>query len=119
MKCNSGIFMSKYCNCQTKGSAEYNQILLTEKFLLAVHDKTRLRMICLIKDDFMTVGEIQRSLNIPQNMTSHHLAKLKKLDLLIEKRDGQFRRYTLNQKKFNDCLGIFKCIAHPGDCGMK
>lgn len=110
----TGIFMGIQCNCKIKGSEEHYQILQTENFLLAVHDKSRLRILCLIKDEVLTVGEIQKHLGLPQNMTSHHLAKLKKLDLLIEKRDGQYRKYTVNKKVFNSYIKIFKNITQPG-----
>lgn len=110
--------MGTQCNCKQKGSVEYSQILETEKFLLAVHDKSRLRILCLIKDEILSVGEIQKHLNIPQNMTSHHLAKLKKLDLLIESREGQFRKYTVNKKVFNSYIKIFKNIAQTKKGGM-
>lgn len=110
--------MGTQCNCKLKGSTEHAQILNTEKFLLAVHDKSRLRILCLIKDETLTVSEIQKHLSLPQNMTSHHLAKLKKIGLLNEIRDGQFRKYTVNKTVFDSYIEIFKNITQTGRNSM-
>lgn len=95
------------CDCQVKGTKGYDNLLKTEKFLKAINHKHRLMILCFLKDEMHTVGEIQERLKLPQNMTSHNIAILKKLDLLKEKKEGQFRKYTVNQRVFKNYLQHF------------
>lgn len=99
------------CGCQIKGSAEYRRISDVEKFLKALNNKHRLKIVCLLKNTVMTVGELQKQLQLPQNMTSHNISILKKLNLLIEQREGQFRKYTVNKDVFNEYINCFNEIV--------
>lgn len=99
------------CNCMGKGSLEGKNVLDMEKFLKAISNKNRLKIVCLLKDQTMTVGELQKNLQLPQNMTSHNIAILKKLNLLIEQREGQFRKYNINQDVFGEYLRCFGNIV--------
>lgn len=103
--------MRTKCNCQIKGSVEEKRILDAEKFLKAINNKNRLRIVCLLKNQTLTVGELQKQLQLPQNMTSHNIAILKKLNLLIEQREGQFRKYKINQNVFGGYIECFSEIV--------
>ncbi len=70
-----------------------------KKFLSATADLSRLRILYLTRKEYLTVTQIHETLGIPQNLASHHIAQLKKIDLLIEKREGTFRFYKLNEKQ--------------------
>lgn len=72
------------------------------KFLKVVSDANRLRILCLLGEGRMNVTQIHTKLKLPQNLTSHHISKLKSLDLLIENRDGTFRNYSVNNKKLRE-----------------
>ena len=103
--------MVNKCNCQIKGSKEESNMLDIEKFLKAINNKNRLKIVCLLKDKILTVGELQKQLQLPQNMTSHNISILKKLNLLIEQREGQFRKYTVNKDVFNEYIKCFNEIV--------
>jgi ArsR family transcriptional regulator len=62
-------------------------------------DQNRLRIINLIKDDLLCVGEIQTILNIKQSNVSRHLEKLKALDILIQQKQAQWIYYKLDKEK--------------------
>ncbi|HEX8974300.1 MAG TPA: metalloregulator ArsR/SmtB family transcription factor [Patescibacteria group bacterium] len=96
-----------------KGTAENDKFVVTKKFLKTVSDTNRLRILCVIGNDTLNVTEIYRKLKLPQNLTSHHISKLKAIGLLNEKREGTFRLYSVNNKKMKeygksmrDLLGI-------------
>lgn len=71
-------------------------------FFKMVSDENRLKILLLLEDGEMTVTNIHSKLKLPQNLTSHHITKLKGLGLLNEKREGTFRRYSVNGKKLKE-----------------
>ena len=66
-------------------------------YLKVISDKCRLHILHLLKKQEMCVCEIWRSLNSPQNLTSHHLKVLKDFGLISSRRDGLKIFYKLNQ----------------------
>lgn len=72
------------------------------KFLKIVADENRLRILVLLENGPMNVTDIHNKLKLPQNLTSHHISKLKSLELLLEKREGTFRHYSANTKKLRE-----------------
>lgn len=84
------------------------QFLDVNKFLKIVADENRLRILVLLEDGAMNVTDIHSKLKLPQNLTSHHISKLKGLELLLEKREGTFRHYSVNTKKLKEYNRLFK-----------
>ena len=82
--------------------------LKVDKFLKVVADNNRLRILCILGDQTMNVTDIYKKLKLPQNLTSHHISKLKELELLNEKREGTFRNYSVNKKKLKEYNNSFK-----------
>lgn len=78
------------------------------KFLKIVADENRLRILVLLEKGAMNVTEIHSKLKLPQNLTSHHISKLKSLELLLEKREGTFRHYSVNAKKLKEFDRLFR-----------
>lgn len=72
-----------------------------QSILKMVSDENRLRIINLIKEDSLCVGEIQTILGIQQSNTSRHLEKLKYNQLIKYKRKGNSIFYSLNSDIFN------------------
>ena len=64
------------------------------------------RVVCAIGS--LNVTEIHTKLKLPQNLTSHHLSKLKSVGLLNEKHSGTFRNYSVNMRNFKEHSRIFK-----------
>jgi ArsR family transcriptional regulator len=73
-----------------------------------VADENRLRILVLLEDGAMNVTDIHSKLGLPQNLTSHHISKLKSLELLLEKREGTFRHYSVNTKKIKEYNKMLK-----------
>lgn len=84
------------------------QFLEVNSFLKIVSDENRLRILVLLEDGAMNVTDIHSKLKLPQNLTSHHISKLKSLELLMEKREGTFRHYSVNTKKLKEFNKMLK-----------
>ena len=79
-----------------------------KNFLKTVAEANRLKILFELKNKTMNVTELHTKLRLPQNLTSHHISKLKKVGLLSEKHDGTFRLYSVNKKKLAESTRIFK-----------
>lgn len=67
------------------------------QFYKCLSDETRLRCLLLIhKHEELCVCELMEALNDIQPKISRHLAQLKKYDLLIDRRQGQWVFYRIN-----------------------
>jgi len=88
--------------------SEKERIADLNAFLKAVSDMNRLRILYVLKGKTLNVGEIYGKLKLPQNLTSHHISRLKRIGVLNERRDGVFRHYSLNVKKLKQYSDMFK-----------
>lgn len=70
----------------------------------ALNDETRRRIIDLLKEKDMYAGEIADEFNISKPSISHHLDILKRADLIIGEKKGQFIVYSLNTTILEDLL---------------
>lgn len=70
----------------------------------ALNDETRREIIKLLKECDMNAGEIADAFNISKPSISHHLDILKRADLIISKKKGQFINYSLNMTILDDLL---------------
>ena len=70
----------------------------------ALNDETRRRIIELLKDKEINAGEIADEFNISKPSISHHLDILKRADLLLSEKKGQFIVYSLNTSILEDLL---------------
>lgn len=73
----------------------------------ALNDPTRRQILTLLKAGDMTAGDIADNFNISKPSISHHLDILKRADLVINEKKGQFIYYTLNTTIVDD---IFQWI---------
>ncbi len=62
----------------------------------ALSDKTRRKILQMLKQQDMTAGEIADQFNITKPSISHHLNLLKAADLVLDERRGQHIYYSLN-----------------------
>lgn len=67
-------------------------------FFKVLGNDTRLRIIGILAEKDHTVGEIAERLDLREPTVSEHLAKLKELDLVTVKPEGNFRLYSFNPK---------------------
>lgn len=70
----------------------------------ALNDETRRQIVDLLKQKDMNAGEIAAEFNISKPSISHHLDILKKADLIIGVKKGQFIVYALNTTILEDLL---------------
>lgn len=97
--------VSKKSEKKAENGAQFMEI---NKFLAMSSDTNRLRILFLLSKGSLNVSEIHTKLKLPQNLTSHHISKLKSANLLLEKREGTFRHYSVNVKQLRDYLKDFR-----------
>ena len=81
-----------------------NKITSTNEFLKTISDINRFKILVFLKDKPQCVCKIFPMLKISQKLTSYHLAQLNKIDLLKQKRNGNFVYYSVNKKVFKKYL---------------
>jgi len=67
-------------------------------FLKIINEPNRLKILCFLRKQEQCVCDIWKSLNMPQNLTSHHLKTLKDFDLITSKQEGRSIIYSSNKK---------------------
>ncbi|GGA54720.1 transcriptional regulator [Kroppenstedtia guangzhouensis] len=66
----------------------------------ALGDKTRLRILALLREEDLCVGELVEILKITQPAVSQHVRKLRNAGLVKERRQGQWVYYSLNGEDY-------------------
>lgn len=66
--------------------------------LKALADQNRLKIIELLSDKPLCVCEIEKSLELPQNLVSHHLSALREAKIVENCKCGKNNYYSLNKK---------------------
>jgi ArsR family transcriptional regulator, arsenate/arsenite/antimonite-responsive transcriptional repressor len=61
----------------------------------ACADRTRLRVLRLLRSGELCVGDVVAALRLPQPKVSRHLAYLRRARLVVARREGAYRYYTL------------------------
>lgn len=103
------------------GEKAAKELKVTVEFLKLIAEENRLKIICLLAQSELCVCKIWSALNIPQNLTSHHLKALKKYGLISSRKEGLNVYYSLNSqalKKSQDLLEAF-LTAHKKVCLVK
>ncbi|MFD2168420.1 ArsR/SmtB family transcription factor [Tumebacillus lipolyticus] len=72
------------------------EIEVLEECFKALADKTRLRILALLRSEELCVCELVEILQMTQPAISQHLRKLKNAKLVQERREGQWIFYSLD-----------------------
>jgi ubiquinone/menaquinone biosynthesis C-methylase UbiE/DNA-binding transcriptional ArsR family regulator len=72
------------------------------KSLSLIADPTRVRLLLLLKQEELSVAELQEVLSLPQSNISAQLAKLKAAGLVSDRRSGKNRLYQLDEPGAKD-----------------
>ena len=80
-------------------------------FLKVISDTNRLRILCLLTAKEFCVCEIFKALELPQNLVSHHLSKLREISLVEERKEGTYIIYSINQKVLKKYKELFNRIV--------
>ncbi|NTU73202.1 winged helix-turn-helix transcriptional regulator [Candidatus Roizmanbacteria bacterium] len=73
----------------------------------ALADKNRRKILGILKEKDMAVNEIAQHFDITLASLSHHLDILKRANLVIAQRKGQFIHYSLNTSVMEEVIKIF------------
>jgi ArsR family transcriptional regulator len=85
--------------------------LPVDQVFRAFSDRTRIRILRLLQDGELCVGDIVAVLGVPQAKTSRHLAYLRRTGLVVTRQDGPWSFYALAaargaiHAKLLECLG--------------
>ncbi len=69
----------------------------TETFFAALADRTRLRLLNLMRNGEVCVCFLADTLKTNDPKISRHLAYLKRADLVTARRDGKWMHYSINE----------------------
>jgi len=75
-----------------------------EETFKALSDINRREILRLLRQGSLNAGELAEHFEMTPATLSYHLALLKKAGLIVEKREKNFRQYTLNTSVFEEVL---------------
>ena len=90
------------------------------RLLGALADPTRLRILSALRESELSVAELQEVLGVGQSRISNHLAQLKAVGLLRDRRDGQkayYRRAEVGREIWSLAEGAASELATQGRDG--
>jgi len=76
-------------------ASKKTEILQIDLMFRAFCDRSRLRILNLLRDGELCVGDVVESLRVPQPKVSRHLANLRKADLVTVRKEGLRSHYSL------------------------
>ena len=78
------------------------------KFFKAISDPTRVKIMELLKDKEMNVGEICKHFDMQQPSISHHLSILKNATIVKDRKQGKEVYYHLDSICIVNCCSGFQ-----------
>lgn len=83
-----------------------------EQLFKALSDPTRLRcLVLLIRQDELCVCELTQALGLPQPKISHHLAALRRAELVSDRKVGLWIYYRINPEMPTWAIEIMRTTA--------
>jgi DNA-binding transcriptional ArsR family regulator len=76
------------------------------RFLKALGNEKRLQILCRLHDGELSVGELQRAVGLSQSALSQHLARLRKDQLVLTRRESQTIFYSLADTAVTDIIAV-------------
>jgi DNA-binding transcriptional ArsR family regulator len=70
----------------------------------ALSDPTRRKILDMLKKKDLTAGEISDAFNISKPSISHHLDILKRANLVVSEKNGQFITYSINTTELDELI---------------
>jgi DNA-binding transcriptional ArsR family regulator len=70
----------------------------------ALSDPTRRKILDMLKKKDLTAGEIADAFSISKPSISHHLDILKRANLVVPEKQGQFITYSINTTELDELL---------------
>ena len=75
------------------------------EFCKALADETRQKILEMLLNGEMRVGDIVNEFTMSQPTISHHLSVLKQFNLVSSRKEGKQVFYTINRDNVIDCCG--------------
>jgi DNA-binding transcriptional ArsR family regulator len=98
--------------CCQKGSLAQKNIKALKLGLEVLNDENRLRILCLLKEHKkLCVCEIFEALDLPQNLVSYHLTKLKEYGFVEFEKQGAKVIYQKGAKGITTFQNLIKIIS--------
>ena len=72
--------------------------------LKALSDPTRREILRMLRKRDMTAGDIADAFDMTKPSISHHLDMLKKANLVVSVKEGQFITYSLNTTELDELI---------------
>jgi len=72
--------------------------------LKAISDPTRREILHMLRKRDMTAGEIADAFDMTKPSISHHLDMLRKANLVVSVKEGQFITYSLNTTELDELI---------------
>lgn len=91
---------------------------LCARYLKAMADPDRLRIVQRLGEGPRTVGEIAKSLGAPMANVSHHLKALREMGLVMATKQGRFVIYSLDQRFARSGEGSTLDVLDFGCCRL-
>ena len=84
-------------NCCSPNKDEFKKIISLSSLLKIVSVESRLKLLCILKNNEHCVCEIDEHLDMSQSLISHHLRDLKEAGLVNDEKRGQRVYYCLSK----------------------
>ncbi len=85
----------------------------------ALSDPTRLQLVELLRGGERCVCELTDALESAQSRLSFHLRVLKEAGLVLDRREGRWVHYRLNQDRVAELSGLLTDCCKPGKAWLK
>ncbi|MBI4568540.1 MAG: winged helix-turn-helix transcriptional regulator [Planctomycetes bacterium] len=82
-----------------------------DRLFRAFSDRTRIRILHLLRDGELCVGDLVSILGVPQAKTSRHLAYLRRAELVVAREDGLWMFYSLAPARSAFHEKLLECLA--------
>jgi ArsR family transcriptional regulator len=89
---------------------EYMSRPSSDLMFKAFADRTRLRILHLLRQREMCVGDLVKILGVPQPKASRHLTYLKRSGLVVSRQEGLWRHYALAPMRGSLHRSLLKCL---------
>ena len=80
----------------------------TARKLKAIANIKRLEILFYLRDNELSVGELEKKINLSQSALSQHLAVLRQAEIVKTRRKAQSIFYRLEEGKIKQILSIFE-----------
>jgi len=86
------------CYCCKNNTKEILQVDDLSGLLKIIGDPSRLKILCMLRQNEHCVCQLIEHLNLSQSLISHHLQDLKNVNLVADEKRGQYVYYSLTEE---------------------